>query len=184
MRRRLFWSFLGITLLLGGCATVDTAAVKSRTDGKKLVVASTVDSKLTLLWVGTTAFNIEQQVLDMDDFQGTSVMNECDGAVPYTRTHEFKHFTPERQFDRTVIYREFSYDPQPGDDVYYPIRTDADLAIRAKYREEAEKTDHAHVVFGGRLGAYAYLDMENTVSTALEAYDELKVKIQAGQAGA
>ncbi|WP_066150734.1 hypothetical protein [Hydrogenophaga pseudoflava] len=68
MRRRLFWSFLGITLLLGGCATVDTAAVKSRTDGKKLVVASTVDSKLTLLWVGTTAFNIEQQVLDKPEW--------------------------------------------------------------------------------------------------------------------
>jgi UDP-galactopyranose mutase len=126
----------------------------------------------------------EKQVLDQDDFQGTSVLNECDGAVPYTRTHEFKHFTPERKFERTVIYREFSYDPQPGDDVYYPVRTDADLAIRAKYRAEAEKTDHAHVVFGGRLGAYAYLDMENTVSTALEAYDELKVKIRAGQAGA
>lgn len=61
MRRRLFWSFLGLALLLGGCATVDTAAVKSKTEGKNLVIVSTVDSKLTLLWVGTTVFNIERQ---------------------------------------------------------------------------------------------------------------------------
>ncbi|MBT9552537.1 MAG: hypothetical protein IV088_16925 [Hydrogenophaga sp.] len=64
MRRRFFGSFLLVALLLGGCASIDTAAVKSRTDNKKLVVASTVDSKLTLLWVGTTVFNNEQQVVD------------------------------------------------------------------------------------------------------------------------
>lgn len=64
MRRRFVWSILLIVLLLGGCATIDTTAVKSRTEGKKLAVASTVDSKLTLLWVGTTAFNIEQQVVN------------------------------------------------------------------------------------------------------------------------
>lgn len=68
MRRRLFWSLIGIVLLLGGCATVDTAAVKSRTEGKKLTVVSTVDSQLTLLWVGTTVFNIEQQVVDRPDW--------------------------------------------------------------------------------------------------------------------
>ena len=134
--------------------------------------------------MGWRSVRFERQVLDQEDFQGTAVMNECDGAVPYTRTHEFKHFTPERKFARTVVCREYSYDPGPGDDVYYPVRTEADLAIRAKYRAEAERADHAHVVFGGRLGAYAYLDMENTVSTALDAYGELKRKLAAGPGGA
>lgn len=124
--------------------------------------------------MGWRSVRFEKELPDVADYQGTSVMNECDGAVPYTRTHEFKHFTPERSFSRTLIYREYSYDPGPGDDVYYPVRTDADLAIRARYKDEAEATDHRHVVFGGRLGAYAYLDMENTVSTALEKFDELK----------
>ena len=68
MRRRFFWSFVATVVLLGGCATVDTAAVKSRTEGKKLVVASTVDSRLTLLWAGTTVFNIEQQVVDKPEW--------------------------------------------------------------------------------------------------------------------
>jgi UDP-galactopyranose mutase len=130
--------------------------------------------------MGWRSVRFEKQVLDQEDYQGTSVMNECDGTVPYTRTHEFKHFTPEAKFEKTLIFREFSYDPKPGDDVYYPIRTTADLAIRAKYKEEAETVPHVH--FGGRLGAYAYLDMENTVSTALAAFDELKSKLGGGPA--
>jgi len=122
--------------------------------------------------LGWRSVRFEKGTPDVEDFQGTSVMNECDGAVPYTRTHEFKHFTPELEFEKTVIYREYSFDPKPGDDVYYPVRTDADLAIRKKYEEESERVPH--VVFGGRLGSYAYLDMENTVSTALETFEDIR----------
>ena len=132
--------------------------------------------------LGWRSVRFEPQVLDLPDFQGTSVMNECDGAVPYTRTHEFKHFTPELKFDRTVIFREYSFAPGPEDDLYYPVRAPADLALHAKYMEAAATVPH--VVFGGRLGAYAYLDMENTVSTALEMFDQLKVKLASGRGGA
>ena len=132
--------------------------------------------------LGWRSVRFEPQVLDVPDFQGTSVMNECDGAVPYTRTHEFKHFTPELKFDRTVIFREFSFAPGLEDDLYYPVRAPADLALHAKYMEEAAAVPH--VVFGGRLGAYAYLDMENTVSTALEMFDQLKLKLASGRSGA
>ena len=57
--------------------------------------------------------------------------------------------------------------------------TDADLAVRAQYKTEAE--NHPGVVFGGRLGAYAYLDMENTISTALDTFAALKSKLHAGR---
>ena len=40
--------------------------------------------------------DLEAEVVDVDDFQGTSVMNYNDEDVPYTRIHEFKHFHPER----------------------------------------------------------------------------------------
>ena len=35
--------------------------------------------------------------MDVDDFQGTGVMNYNDQEVPFTRIHEFKHFHPERR---------------------------------------------------------------------------------------
>ena len=37
-------------------------------------------------------------MLDVDDYQGTSVVNYADEDVPYTRIHEFKHFHPERKY--------------------------------------------------------------------------------------
>ena len=132
--------------------------------------------------LGWRSVRFDKQVLDVEDFQGTSVMNECDGDVPYTRTHEFKHFTPELKFKKTVVFREYSFAPGPEDDVYYPVRAASDLAVHAKYMDEARRVPH--VVFGGRLGAYAYLDMENTVSTALEKFDAIKTGLAAGRIGA
>jgi len=125
--------------------------------------------------LGWRSVRFEKEVPAVADYQGTSVMNECDGAVPYTRTHEFKHFTPELKFERTLIFREFSFTPSPSDDLYYPVRTEKDLAIHAQYQVEAEA--YPHVLFGGRLGAYAYLDMDNTVSTALEMFDDMRERL-------
>ena len=90
----------------------------------------------------------EKEVLNLPDFQGTSVMNECDGDVPYTRTHEFKHFTPERTFDNTVIFREYSYAPNPGDDVYYPV---APMPTWRSALNTKLKPTVSRVVFGADL---------------------------------
>ncbi|MDR0994106.1 MAG: UDP-galactopyranose mutase [Verrucomicrobiota bacterium] len=121
--------------------------------------------------LGWRSVRFDRQVLDVPDYQGTAVLNECDGAVAYTRTHEFKHFTPERRFDRTVVYREFSFSPSEADDVYYPIRTPEDQALLAKYEAEAAALPKVH--FGGRLGSYAYLDMDQAIAAALTAFDQL-----------
>jgi UDP-galactopyranose mutase len=40
--------------------------------------------------------DLQAEVRDVDDFQGTPVMNYADEDVPWTRIHEFKHFHPER----------------------------------------------------------------------------------------
>ena len=41
------------------------------------------------------SLRFENEWLDIEDFQGTSVMNYGDVNVPYTRIHEFKHYHPE-----------------------------------------------------------------------------------------
>ena len=41
--------------------------------------------------------DFEREVVDVGDFQGTSVMNDNDEDVPYTRILEFRHFHPERR---------------------------------------------------------------------------------------
>ncbi len=117
--------------------------------------------------------DFEQEVLDVGDFQGTSVMNYADADVPYTRIHEFRHFHPERDYpsDRTVIMREYSRFAEGDDEPYYPVGTAADRARLLAYRERMVHERGVH--FGGRLGTYQYLDMHMAIGSALSAADNV-----------
>ncbi len=119
--------------------------------------------------------DLEEEVLPMEDFQGTSVMNYPDEDVPYTRIHEFRHFHPERDYtkDATVIMREFSRFAEKGDEPYYPVNTAEDRAKLLAYRDLAK--GEKEVLFGGRLGTYKYLDMHMAIGSALSMYDN-KIK--------
>jgi len=115
--------------------------------------------------------DLKEEVLDIGDFQGCSVMNYADEDVPYTRILEFRHFHPERDYtqDKTVIHREYSRFAERGDEPYYPINTPADREKLLAYRDlaAAEKD----VLFGGRLGTYKYLDMHMAIGAAMSMVD-------------
>ncbi|CUR59425.1 UDP-galactopyranose mutase [metagenome] len=115
--------------------------------------------------------DLEAEVLEVDDFQGTSVMNYNDIDVPWTRIHEFKHFHPERTYlpGKTVIVHEYSRAATEDDEPYYPINTAEDRATLLKYRELAKK--EPMVLFGGRLGTYKYLDMHMAIGSALSMFE-------------
>jgi UDP-galactopyranose mutase len=119
--------------------------------------------------------DFEREVLPIGDFQGTSVMNYADPDVPWTRIHAFRHFHPERDYpaDRTVIVREYSRFAGSQDEPYYPIDTPQNQARLRRYRERAEREDH--VVFGGRLGTYQYLDMHMAIAAAMTMVDNVLV---------
>lgn len=115
--------------------------------------------------------DFEVEVLPVRDFQGTSVMNYADVAVPYTRIHEFRHLHPERQHasDATVIMREYSRTATHGDEPYYPVHSPTDRTKLVAYREAADR--ETNVLFGGRLGSYQYLDMHMAIASALTMFD-------------
>ena len=117
--------------------------------------------------------DLEEEVLDIGDFQGTSVMNYADLDAPYTRIHEFRHFHPERDYpkDKTVIHREYSRFATREDEPYYPVNTDEDRAKLAQYRQAAAA--EPSVLFGGRLGTYKYLDMHMAIGSALMNYETI-----------
>ena len=117
--------------------------------------------------------DLEQEVLPIGDFQGTSVMNYADESVPWTRIHEFRHFHPERDYpdDRTVIVREYSRAAQPGDEPYYPVNAASDRDRLARYRDRAR--NEPGVLFGGRLGTYKYLDMHMAIASAFAMVDNV-----------
>ena len=121
--------------------------------------------------LGWRTLDFEQEVLDIGDFQGTSVMNYADNDVPWTRIHEFRHFHPERDYptDRTVIVKEYSRQARRDDEPYYPINTPSDRRILQRYRDRADA--EPGVLFGGRLGTYQYLDMHMAIASALAMFD-------------
>lgn len=115
--------------------------------------------------------DFEEEIVDTADFQGCAVMNYGDVEVPYTRIIEFRHFHPERHYqrERTVIAREFSRFAGIEDEPYYPVNTPADRRKLEAYRERS--AFEKEVFFGGRLGTYQYLDMHMAIAAALHMVD-------------
>jgi UDP-galactopyranose mutase len=121
------------------------------------------------------SLRFEEEVLPYVDYQGTSVVNQADVSVPFTRTHEYRHLHPERMYsaENTVIVREYPQDFTCGAERYYPVHTPANQRLLREYRELAEKIAPG-VTFGGRLGSYRYLDMDETISHALKVFKSLE----------
>jgi UDP-galactopyranose mutase len=120
--------------------------------------------------LGWRTLDFEREVVPVNDFQGTSVMNYADTNVAFTRIHEFKHLHPERRYSdtSTLIAREYSRLATANDEPYYPIGTSADRAVYNEYRTQTAA--EPNVLFGGRLGTYRYIDMHQAIGAALKAY--------------
>jgi UDP-galactopyranose mutase len=124
--------------------------------------------------LGWRTLDLETEVVEVGDYQGTAVMNYADQHVPYTRVHEFRHLHPERRHyppDRTVIMKEYSRRAERHEEPYYPISTGVDVERRRRYRERAKREPQVH--FGGRLGTYQYLDMHMAIAAALRTVDNV-----------
>ncbi|MFD1198663.1 UDP-galactopyranose mutase [Brucella gallinifaecis] len=121
--------------------------------------------------LGWRTIDFEPEILQMGDYQGTAVMNYADENVPFTRILEFRHFNPERDYqkEKTIIVREYSRFAQRDDEPYYPIDTQKDKKTYLAYKEMADA--ESDVIFGGRLGTYRYLDMHQAIGAALKCYE-------------
>lgn len=121
--------------------------------------------------LGWRTLDFEIEHLSVDDFQGTSVMNYPDLDSKFTRIHEFQHLHPERKkkTQSTVIMREFSRLSETYDEPYYPINSPQDRLKIKNYRAQAKSLKH--VIFGGRLGTYQYLDMHMAIASALNVFE-------------
>ena len=106
----------------------------------------------------------ETEVLDKPNYQGNAVVNYTDKAVPYTRIIEHKHFEFGKQ-PKTVISREYSSEWKKGDEPYYPVNDEKNTKLYEQYVELAKS--RPDVIFGGRLGAYKYFDMDKVIEAAL-----------------
>jgi UDP-galactopyranose mutase len=120
------------------------------------------DYRLGVLEYRSVRFETEE--LETDNFQGNAVVNYTDREVPYTRIIEHKHFEFGKQ-PTTIISREYSSEWKKGDEPYYPVNDEKNNELYAKYADLAKGEEN--VIFGGRLGAYKYYDMDKVIGAAL-----------------
>lgn len=106
-----------------------------------------------------------EYLAECDNYQGNAVVNYTEREVPYTRIIEHKHF----EFGSgsgTVITREYPTEWHRGDEPYYPVNNEKNDRLYGEYLKLAQKEEK--VLFGGRLGAYRYYDMDKVIAAALE----------------
>lgn len=113
------------------------------------------------------SLRFETEVLDIPNYQGIAGMNFTDAETPYTRIIEHKHFEfGKGNSDKTIITREYSQTWERGMEAYYPVNDEENASLYEKYRQLADKEKKVH--FGGRLGTYRYMDMDQVIEQALE----------------
>jgi UDP-galactopyranose mutase len=117
----------------------------------------------------------ENELLDIENFQGNAAVNYTDRETPWTRIIEHKWFEFGKDengndLPKTVISREYSSEWKPGDEPYYPVNDKKNSELYQKYRKLADKEEK--VIFGGRLGEYKYYDMDAVIDSALNCADK------------
>jgi len=111
----------------------------------------------------TTKF--EHTKLDIDNYQGISMMNFTDIDVPYTRIIEHKHFEFGTQ-PYTWITHEYPTEYKANTtEPYYPVN---DVENNTKYQQYKQLANQEkNIIFGGRLAEYKYYDMHQVIESAL-----------------
>lgn len=89
----------------------------------------------------------------------------------YTRSVEIKHSTGQKH-PCSLLSLEY---PRAEGEPFYPVPTEANDQIYARYRDLAQKeTAENHVFFCGRLATYSYLNMDQAIENALDLFNTLK----------
>ena len=118
------------------------------------------------------SLRFETEVLDCQNYQGNAVINYTDRETPFTRLIEHKHFQFDSTSPKTVITREYSKTWKLGEEAYYPVNDAKNSELYVKYLDLSK--DAKNVIFGGRLGMYKYLNMDQIIAEALKMCEGIK----------
>lgn len=134
---------------------------------EKVIYSGTIDEYFNYCFepLEYRSLHFEHEVLNTDNYQGVAVVNYTDAETPFTRVIEHKHFEFGTQ-PKTVISREYPLEWTREIEPYYPINDKKNQTRYNLYAELAGK--QRKVIFAGRLGAYKYTDMQDTICNALE----------------
>lgn len=160
----------GVDVALG----VDYLEDKERLDRQAplVVYSGTVDSLFDYCY-GPLEYRgrrFDHRVLDLENYQGVTLMNYTDNETPWLRTTEHKYFT-NVQTRKTVVSFEYATPWKLGDEPFYSIGDRTNFERYECYKQLALR--EPNLVVGGRLGEYRYYTMADTVESALHTAERL-----------
>jgi len=110
-------------------------------------------------------FTVERK-LNAGYHQINSVINYPATPAEYTRCVEYKHFLHQKSHWTYLSYESTCSDGEP----YYPVPTQTNREIYAKYCELAESERKKGVHFIGRLASYKYFNMDEAIRNSLDYF--------------
>ena len=122
------------------------------------------------------SLTFKKKVINLSDFQGTSVINFPEKKYDFTRIHEPKHFHTDRNYIKNKTLIIYEYPKTSINEPYYPINDSINRLLHRKYKNMALKIPKFDI--GGRLADYAYYDMDMTISGALQKFEKIKKKFK------
>lgn len=97
-------------------------------------------------------------------FQGNAQVNFANLDIPHTRIVEHKFFL-NTNVKHSIVTYEYPDDYTQDKIPYYPIEDEKNKFLYEKYRSMAESMNN--ITFGGRLGTYSYLNMDQIIAKAM-----------------
>ena len=139
--------------------------------GEDIVYTGTIDGYYDYCYgkLEYRTVRFENELLEMENYQGVAVVNYTDRETPYTRIIEHKHFEFGKQ-PKTVISKEYPSEWTEGMEPYYPVNDEKNHALYQKYAALA--AEEKNVIFGGRLAEYKYYDMDKVIESAFRAAEK------------
>jgi UDP-galactopyranose mutase len=101
---------------------------------------------------------------------GNAVLNYTDMSQSFTRVHEHKWFTPERKFDRSIVFKEYPSDTDSKNNPIYPIRNTSSKEMYKSYADLAK--NEKDVTFVGLLAEFRYYDMHQVIAASMSIFEK------------
>ena len=128
---------------------------------------------------------LHEFIPDCDQYQPCVQVNYCQPHPEEPlRTMEWKHLLPparREQVQGTVLTREFPFTPDDPDHFEYPVPAERHRRLYERYRSRAATVPK--LIACGRLGCYAYLDMDQAIRRAFDVARRLLEARTSGSAG-
>jgi UDP-galactopyranose mutase len=106
-------------------------------------------------------------------YQGNVQINYSDKKIPYTRTVEHKYFI-NPSIQHSVVTFEYPQKYDLTNTPYYPVESDVNKTIYNNYKNIAD--NYEKYIFGGRLGRYTYLNMDQVIAMAFNDVENICLK--------